>query len=146
MSLTFPASWVEVTEDLREEVLAVFSDDRTLSPAVATNAVVIGQELPPDFELRTWQSEARARQLASLPDLQVLEDRALDGESLPTWYRSSVMTDQGGTTVLTRQWSRLVDQRGLTLTLTTLPMVDALHADLLDAIAESWTLEEEIAS
>lgn len=145
MSLTLPESWVAVTEDLREEVLAVFSDDRTLSPAIATNAVVIGQELPPDFDLRTWQSEARARQLASLPDLQVLEDRALDGEGLPTWYRSSVMTDQGGTTVLTRQWSRLVDQRGLTLTLTTVPMVDALHADLLDDIAESWTLEEEIA-
>ncbi len=146
MSLTLPASWVEVTEEMRAEALAVFSDDRTLSPAIATNAVVLSQELPADFDLRTWQSEARARQLASLPDLQVLEDRALERDRTPTWYRSSVMTDQGGTTVLTRQWSRLVNHRGLTLTLTTLPMIDAVHGDLLDSIAGSWTLEDETAS
>lgn len=141
MTLHVPENWQAPDELIQPGLLAVFTDGRSLSPAGETNIVLISQQLPEDFDLHTWQVEARARQLASLPDLQVLDDRAIDAGGVERWYRASVMTDASGSTVLTRQWSQLLGNQGVTLTLTTLPTIDAMHAELFDDIAASWVIE-----
>lgn len=140
MTLEIPASWQSVPDAAGAAALAVYSDGRELSPGIASNAVLISQELPEHFDLAIWQREARARQLASLPDLQILDDRPCLLGGGEAWYRASVMTDKIGATLMTRQWNRMHGHQGLSLTITTLPMVDAQHADLFDAIAESWTI------
>lgn len=142
MTLQIPETWTEVSD--AGPVLGAWSDDRSLSPGIATNVVLTALELPEDVDLLEWQRGTRAIQLSSLPDLQVLDDRQLDdGHGTEQWYASSVMTDQHGVTVLTRRWSRRAPGFGLTLTVTTLPLVDAEHSDVLDAIAESWTVEAD---
>ncbi|WP_114853641.1 DcrB-related protein [Brachybacterium sp. YJGR34] len=139
MALDLPASWSAIPEP--GPVLAAFSDGRALSPGIATTAVITADPLPEGTALEPWQQAVRTAQLTSLPDLQVLDDRRLDAvDGSAQWYCASVMTDQNGVTVLTRRFCRTVPGLGLTLTLTTLPLVDAQHADRLDAIAESWRL------
>lgn len=140
------ASTLELPEQWRalpvpDSALAAFSDGRSLSRAIETNLVVTATTLPEDATLRSWQSSVRADRLAALPDLQILDERArtaADGCEL--WHSSSVMTDAQQVTVLVRRWSRITGGLGLTLTLTTLPLVDAAHGERLDRIAESWTL------
>jgi len=140
MSLTLPGTWGEVPD--AGPVLAAYSDGRALSPAIATNVVLTAMTVPVGQDLEDWQGAVRAAQMSTLPDLQVLDDRRLDAADGSTqWYTASVMTDQSGVSVLTRRWSRVVGERGLTLTLTTVPMVDAQHAELLDAVAASWTVD-----
>lgn len=139
MALDLPAGWSEAPSP--DAALAVFSDGRSLHPGIETNAVLTAVQLPEGTRLGGWQTLTRDTQLAALPDLQVLDDRVLDeGEESEQWYTASVMTDEHGVTVLTRRWSRLLPGLGLTLTLTTLPLVDAEHADALDALAASWTV------
>lgn len=144
MAVDVPATWVPTPAT--DAVLAGFMDDGTLSPAYGTNIVLTGAALPEGIGLEDWQITVRDRQLSALPDLQVLDDRrlpALGGDtSAEQWYHCSVMTDRHGATVLTRRWNRLVPGLGLTLTLTTLPLLDAEHGDLFDAIAASWTITE----
>lgn len=140
MSLTLPGTWGEVPD--AGPVLAAYSDGRALSPSIATNVVLTAMTVPEGQDLEDWQGAVRAAQMSTLPDLQVLDDRRLDAADGSTqWYTASVMTDQSGVSVLTRRWSRVVGERGLTLTLTTVPMVDAQHAELLDAVAASWTVD-----
>lgn len=146
MTLEIPVSWQAVPDAAGAAALAVYSDGRELSPGIASNAVLVAQELPDHFDLAIWQREARARQLASLPDLQILDDRpCLLGES-EAWYRASAMTDRSGATLMTRQWNRMHGNQGVSLTITTLPMVDAQHAALFDAIAESWTVADQVTT
>lgn len=137
MTLDLPDAWSEVAD--AGPVLAAYSDGRSLSPAIASNVVLTALTLTDGQELATWQGAVREVQMSTLPDLQVLDDRPVVGtDGSEQWYTSSVMTDQNGATVLTRRWNRIVAERGITLTLTTVPMVDAQHADLFDAIAASW--------
>jgi len=137
MTLEIPGAWSEVSD--AGPVLAAYSDDRSLSPAIASNVVLSALTLTEDLDLATWQGAVREVQMSTLPDLQVIDDRPVVGpDGTEQWYTSSVMTDQNGATVLTRRWNRVVRDRGITLTLTTVPMVDAQHADLFDAIAASW--------
>lgn len=144
MTVDVPVAWAPTAAT--DAVLAGFMDDGSLSPAYGTNIVVTGTALPEGIGLEGWQITARDRQLAALPDLQVLDDRRIpapEGDaSAEQWYHCSAMTDQHGATVLTRRWNRLVPGLGLTLTLTTLPLLDAEHAALFDAIASSWTITE----
>jgi len=144
MTVDVPVTWAPIPAT--DALLAGFMDDGSLSPAYGTNIVVTGTALPESIGLEDWQVTARDRQLAVLPDLQVLDDRRLpaaDGDtSAEQWYHSSVMTDQHGATVLTRRWNRLVPGLGLTLTLTTLPLIEAEHGALFDTIAGSWTITE----
>lgn len=146
MSLEIPDTWTDASSDdeLPTEVLAAFTDDRSLTAGFTTNVLLISQELPA-ADLESWQLRSRREQLASLPDLQILDDRVVSGSPLPTWYRSRVMTGSGPSTQLVREWSRVVADRALTLTITTVPTVDAEHAELLDAIADSWTTRTEEA-
>lgn len=143
MTLELPAGWSEVPDP--GPVLAAYSDDRSLDPGIASNIVLSAVALAGDTDLETWQSAVRQDQLATLPDLQLLEDRRLDAEDgTAQWYASSVMTDPGGATVLVRRWSRTESGVGLTLTLTTLPTADARHAETLDALADSWRLGADL--
>ncbi|HEX7353154.1 hypothetical protein [Brachybacterium sp.] len=139
MALDLPAGWSEVPSP--DAVLAAFSDGRSLNPGIETNAVLTAVQLPEGTRLRGWQTLIRDTQLAALPDLQVLDDRALDeGDESEQWYTATVMTDEHGVTILTRRWSRLLPGLGVTLTLTTLPLVDAEHGKALDALAASWAV------
>lgn len=143
-ALELPETWSAGSDP--GPALAVFSDSRTLSPAIETNLVLTAAALTEGTTVASWQAEVRAERLATLPDLQILDERATtaaDGDAL--WYSSSVMTDPQGVTVLTRRWSRVTEGTGLTLTLTTLPLIDLQHAETLDAIAASWTLEAAAA-
>lgn len=139
-TLDIPETWQAVPDP--GPALAAFSDSRTLSPAVETNLVLTATALPQGATLASWQEEVTAQRLATLPDLQVLEERdtrTSEGEVLRC--SNAVMTDPQGVTLLSRRWSRVAGAAGLTLTLTTLPLVDVEHADLFDAIAASWTLD-----
>lgn len=147
-------------------VLAVLGDCRTLSSAVETNAVVVSTSLPAGSSLQSWQDEVRARQLSAIADVQVLDDRlvlpddprfarpaaaAIGGPDEtrggspdapgPAWYRMLAATDASGSTILLRHWARMLAGAGVTLTITTVPTVDAAHGALLDAIASSWRKE-----
>lgn len=148
MTVDVPASWVPTPPS--NAVISGFMDEGELSPAYRTNIVVTAAGLPADADLEAWQATLREQQRATLPDLQILDDRRLPlpdpdagagaGAGTETWYHSSVMTDQNGATVLTRRWSRIVPGLGITLTLTTLPLLDAEHGVLFDAIAASWAV------
>lgn len=141
MLVDVPDTWVPTPPT--NSVISGFMDEGDLSPAYRSNIVVTGTELPAEIGLEAWQTTVRDRQLAALPDLQVLEDRRLPAREEDShseqWYHCSTMTDQNGATVLTRRWNRLVPGLGITLTLTTLPLLDAEHSALFDAIAASWT-------
>lgn len=148
MTVDVPASWVPTPPS--NAVISGFMDEGELSPAYRTNIVVTAAGLPEDADLEAWQATLRDQQRATLPDLQILDDRRLPvpdqdagadaGAGAETWYHSSAMTDQNGATVLTRRWSRIVPGLGITLTLTTLPLLDAEHGVLFDAIAASWAV------
>ena len=138
-TLDLPETWRTVPDP--GPALAAFTDGRTLSPAVETNLVLTATALQDGATLASWQDTVTAQRLAALPDLQVLDERdaqAPDGGRLRC--SSAVMTDPHGVTLLTRRWCWVVGAAGLTLTLTTLPLVDVEHGDLLDAIAASWAL------
>lgn len=139
MTLDVPETWRAVPDP--GPALAGFTDSRALSPAVETNLVLTASALPEGATLTSWQEAVTAQRIAALPDLQVLDERdtrTAEGDVLR--YSSGVMTDPHGVTLLSRRWSRVAGAAGLTLTLTTLPLVDVEHAALLDAIAASWTL------
>lgn len=139
MALDLPAGWVEVAD--AGPVLGAFSDARSLDPGIASNATLTAVPLAAGTDLEAWQSVVREEQLSTLPDLQVIEDRRLDtDDGTAQWHGSSVMTDPNGATLLVRRWSRVVPGIGLTLTLTTLPTVDARHGELFDGLAASWRL------
>jgi hypothetical protein len=141
LTLRLPDGWTELTgeEALPDEVIAVFSDAGVLATGFTSTAVVISQQVPDGLTIGDWQARTRAQQLATLPDLHIFEDRQLADAPSPTWYRARTVTGQGPATLLVREWSRILAGRGLTLTLTTVPMADAEHADLFDEIAASWT-------
>lgn len=142
MTLEVPESWSspDLPDELPAEVLVVLDDGRELTPGFATNAIVVAQDLPEGITLEHWQRQTLSQQLSSLPDVQVFEDRPVDAPTR-TWYRARVATGEGPATLLVREWARIVDGRGLTLTLTTVPPVDAAHGELLDAVAASWLTE-----
>lgn len=146
VSLEVPQHWSApgLPDDLPPEVLEVLTDGGTLTQGFTTNVVVVSQELPPEADLTGWQRRALDQQLSTLPDVQIFDDRQVDGPE-PTWYRARVATGEGPATLLVREWSRIVAGRGLTLTLTTVPPVDAAHGELLDAIAASWTTTQQTA-
>lgn len=142
IALEVPEDWAapDLPDTLPAEVLCVLSDGGALTAGFSTNVVVLAQELPEGLALDDWQRQALAQQLSTLPDVQVFDDRVTEAPT-PTWYRARVATGEGPATLLVREWSRIVGGRGLTLTLTTVPPVDAAHGDLLDAIAGSWTTQ-----
>lgn len=139
-----PTSTLEVPEQWRalpvpDGAVGALSDGRSLSRAIETNLVLTATTLPEGATLPSWQASVRAERLAALPDLQILDERATtspEGEEL--WHSSSVMTDPQGVTILTRRWSRIAGDTGLTLTLTTLPLTDAAHDEMLDRIVGTW--------
>ena len=144
MTLEVPSQWSspDLPEDLPPEVRAVLTDGGELTQGFATNVVVVTQALPAGTDLGRWQRGALDQQLSSLPDVQILEDRQTDAAE-PTWYRARVTTGEGPATLLVREWSRIVAGRGMTLTLTTVPPVDAAHGELLDAVAASWRTTQQ---
>lgn len=140
MSLELPSQWSAIPAP--GPTLAAFSDGRSLHPGIASNVVLTAVPLAEGADLESWQGAVRQEQLSTLPDLQLLEDRRLDAErGAAQWYAASVMTDPNGATVLVRRWSLVTSGLGLTLTLTTLPIADARHAETFDAIAGSWRLD-----
>lgn len=144
LSIDIPEDWESIPRDesMPESVLAVFGDARSLTPGFTTNVLLIAQSLDNDIDLASWQRRSLTHQRATLADLQVLEDRAVETDEGPAWYRSRLMTGDGPATHLVREWSRIVDGTAMTLTITTVPLVDGEHGALLDAIAASWRVEE----
>lgn len=142
MTVDVPTDWVPTPPT--DAVISGFLDDGGISTAYRSNIVFTASALPADAELEAWQVTLRRQQLASLPDLHILDDRRLqesaEDPSGDQWYFCSTMTDRSGATVLTRRWNRMLPELGLTLTLTTLPLLDAEHGEMFDAIAASWTL------
>lgn len=136
-TLELPATWSAV--DAPAPALAAFSDGRSLSPAIETNIVLTAADPVPGGTLASWQAAVREERLATLPDLQILEERSVPGAGGgELWHTSSVLTDPQGVTLLVRSWSLVHEGTGLTLTLTTLPLVDAEHGAELDRIAATW--------
>lgn len=143
-TLDLPDTWAEVPAP--EAALAVLTDGRTLSLAIETNIVLTASPLENGATLASWQADVRAERLSMLPDLQILDARPVTGAiNDELWYTSSVLTDPQGVTLSVRSWSRVQASTGLTLTLTTLPLVDVEHGAELDRIAASWTPAEPAA-
>lgn len=147
VSVELPPTWARSRDRFPRDVLAVFTDERSLDPAFETSVILT---CSPAEALDTWQEDVRATRLATLPDVQILDDRELD-EAPGIWYSALMTTDATQSTILVRAWATVADELGLTLTLTTLPHIDAAHARILDAIAPTWSLmdsepDEEDAS
>lgn len=137
-TLELPETWSAV--DAPAPALAAFSDGRSLSPAIETNIVLTAADPGAGGTLTAWQAAVREERLASLPDLQILEERSVLGAGgEEQWHTSAVLTDPQGVTLLVRTWSLVREGTGLTLSLTTLPLVDAEHGAELDRIAATWT-------
>lgn len=139
-SLELPSTWEPVAlPSPPSGALTGFRAAADAHPAFRDNAVLTAGR-DPGISLAAWQDRSRREQLETLPDLQILDDRLLrDGI---TWYRAALRTDAGAMTVLSRQWARRLATEDVVLTLTTLPVFDAQHAGMFDAIAQSWTAEE----
>lgn len=138
MELDLPEGWSAVESP--GPVIAAFSDGRFLDRGIDSNVVLTATHLPPGSDLEGWQSAVRVSQLEQLPDFQILDDRRLEGpDGDEVWYLASVLTDPHGTTLLGHHLGRITPHgMAATLTITTLPIVDAAHAQTFDAIARSW--------
>lgn len=135
-----PASWV--TSILEEPLCFVARMPESEAGPFADNLVVsvetLGEDVPEDFE--ELQGLIYAQAFEAVPDLHVLDDRALEVGGKGGWFRASLQSAPPGITAVNRQ---VFTRRGdllITLSLTTMAFRDGKASELFEQAIETCTI------